>query len=88
MAGAARHKERRSSPVSRVGLTPRQMEIALLMARRHSHKEIARKLGIRPNTTRRHERAVLTRLGVRSRYQVLAALTRLDTPETTHDPTS
>lgn len=70
------------------GLTPRQMEIGLLMARRLSHKEIARKLGIRPNTTRRHERAVLTRLGVRSRHQVLAALTRLDTRETNHDPPS
>lgn len=51
-------------------LTARQAEVALLLARRMSSKEIARELGIRPNTARRHAQAVLRRLGLHSRNDV------------------
>lgn len=56
------------------GLTPRQAEVAVLMGLRRSHKEIARTLGISPNTARRHEERVLKVLGVRRRTDVMDAL--------------
>ncbi|HEU4989727.1 MAG TPA: helix-turn-helix transcriptional regulator [Gemmatimonadaceae bacterium] len=56
------------------GLTPRQTEVAVLMGLRRSHKEIARTLGISPNTARRHEERVLKLLGVRRRLDVMRAL--------------
>lgn len=59
---------------SAFGLTPRQAEVAALMARRLSHGEIAQRLGISPHTARRHEEAVRRRLGVRSRNQVASRL--------------
>ena len=54
----------------RFGLSARQAEVAMLMATRRTHKEIARALGIRPNTARRHCEQVLARLGVHSRDEV------------------
>ena len=56
------------------GLSPRQAEVAVLMARGLSSPEIADDLGIRPDTARRHAEAVLRRLDVRSRAAVLPAL--------------
>jgi len=56
------------------GLSARQAEVAMLMARRRTHKEIARALAIRPNTARRHCEQVLARLGVHSRDEVEAIL--------------
>jgi DNA-binding CsgD family transcriptional regulator len=56
------------------GLSARQAEVAMLMARRRTHKEIAHALGIRPNTARRHCEQVLARLGVHSRDEVEAML--------------
>jgi DNA-binding CsgD family transcriptional regulator len=58
----------------RFGLSARQAEVAMLMASRRTHKEIARALGIRPNTARRHCEQVLARLGVHSRDEVEAML--------------
>lgn len=55
-------------------LTPRQAEVAVLLARRKSDKEVARLLGIRPATARRHRDAILARLGLHSRRDVAAAL--------------
>jgi DNA-binding CsgD family transcriptional regulator len=54
----------------RFGLSARQAEVAVLMARRRTYKEIAHALGIRPNTARRHCEQVLARLGVHSRDEV------------------
>jgi DNA-binding CsgD family transcriptional regulator len=60
----------------RFGLSARQVEVAMLMANRRTHKEIARALGIRPNTARRHCEQVLVRLGVHSRDEVEGVLAR------------
>lgn len=56
--------------VSRFGLTPRQAQVALLMAERRTAKEIARELEIRPNTARRHSAMVLRKLGIHERNEV------------------
>lgn len=58
----------------RFGLTERVAQVALLMAERMSHKEIAQHLGIRPNTARRHCEAVLKGLGISSRSGVARVL--------------
>ena len=51
-------------------LTPTQMKVAALIACRRSNAEIARALGISPNTTRRHTEAVMFRMRVASRTDV------------------
>jgi DNA-binding CsgD family transcriptional regulator len=61
--------ERRSFPSQdglreRFGLTPRQAEVALLLAERYSNKEIAAALGISVHTARHHVNAVLNQFGV------------------------
>lgn len=56
------------------GLTPREAQVALLMADRHTHKRIASDLGISPNTARRHAQRVLRKLGIHSKNEVAAAI--------------
>lgn len=63
--------------LARLGLTPRQTQVAGLMAARRTHKEIATQLGITPNTARRHCEQVLTSLGVHSRHELRQMLARL-----------
>lgn len=48
----------------RLGLTPRQAEVAVLLAARYSNKEIAAALSVSVHTARHHVEAVLGRLGV------------------------
>ena len=57
-----------------VGLTEREAQVALLMAERFSHGEIAEQLRIKPNTARRHCEHVLMKLGVSRRQDVAQAL--------------
>jgi predicted ester cyclase/DNA-binding CsgD family transcriptional regulator len=59
------------------GLTSREAEVALLMADRMSHHEIASRLRITPNTARRHCERVLNKLGVRRRQDVASALGKI-----------
>lgn len=68
----------------RYRLTPRQAQVALLMAERRTDKEIARDLGIRPNTVRRHCAMVLTKLGVHSRHEVEPSVGRSTDPMPAH----
>jgi steroid delta-isomerase-like uncharacterized protein len=56
------------------GLTRREAQVALLMAERYSHTEIADQLRIKPNTARRHCEHVLGKLGVHRRQDVAEAL--------------
>jgi len=58
----------------RFGLTERQAQVALLMAERRTHKEIAKELGIKPNTARRHCQRVLEKLSVHNRHDVAQAM--------------
>jgi DNA-binding CsgD family transcriptional regulator/predicted SnoaL-like aldol condensation-catalyzing enzyme len=66
--------------VSRHGLTPRQAEVALLLADGLSAKRIAHSMGIAVNTARRHSQAVLRRLRVHNRSDVAAAIGKVDVP--------
>lgn len=60
---------------TRFALTPRESEVARLMADRLSNFEIARRLQISIHTVRRHSERVLAKLEVHSRNDVRAALT-------------
>ncbi len=59
------------------GLTAREAQVALLMAERLSHSEIAGELKIQPNTARRHCEKVLLKLGVSRRHDVARALGKI-----------
>ena len=54
----------------RFGLSPRQAEVAVLLAQRLTDKEIAARLGISRHTARRHAELVMIRLRVHSRAEV------------------
>jgi DNA-binding CsgD family transcriptional regulator len=58
----------------RFGLSPREAQVALLLAERRSNLEIARALGISPHTSKRHTERVLGKLGVSSRRAVGAVV--------------
>jgi DNA-binding CsgD family transcriptional regulator len=58
----------------RFGLSPRQAEVALLLAQGHTTAEIARSLNLTTHTVRHHAEQVLRRLNVRSRQQALVRL--------------
>jgi DNA-binding CsgD family transcriptional regulator len=58
----------------RFGLTPREIEVARLLAERRTNREIAAALGISPHTAERHTERVLAKLGVASRTDVRARL--------------
>ena len=63
-----------SSLQQKYRLTPTQARVATLLADRLTNAEIAFELHVRPNTARRHTEAVLLRLGVSSRFKVVAAV--------------
>jgi DNA-binding CsgD family transcriptional regulator len=62
------------APVPGAGLTPRQLEVAALLAAGATNPEVARALGISHNTAKTHARAVLTKLGAGSRRDLLLSL--------------
>ena len=66
----------------RLGLTPRQAEVAVLLAERRTNKEIAAALAVSPHTARHHVEAVLDRLGVRRDGVAAAVQTRTGGPGT------
>ncbi len=51
------------------GLTAREHEVLGLVARGLANKEIARKLSISVNTTNKHVKTILGKLGVRNRVE-------------------
>lgn len=53
-------------------LTPREIEVAELLARRRTAREIAKTLEISHSTARRHTEKVLSKLGLHSRTDVEA----------------
>jgi DNA-binding CsgD family transcriptional regulator len=56
--------------VSHDALTPREKEIAALVARGLRDREIAAKLGISLNTARNHQLNIRSKLDVRNRTQI------------------
>ena len=59
-----------------LGLTPREAEVALLLARGKSDKAVARALGISWHTARTHARNLFAKLGISSRAEIALALLR------------
>jgi LuxR family maltose regulon positive regulatory protein len=55
-------------------LSTREEEIGRLLADAPPNKEIARELGLSPETVKWHMRNIITKLGVRTRYEALAVL--------------
>ena len=60
--------------VSRLGLTERQAEVLVLIARGRRNSEIAAELQISLSTVKRHLENIFDRLGVRSRGALTALL--------------
>lgn len=58
----------------RFGLSPRQAEVALLLAQGHTTADIARMLELTTHTVRHHAEQVLHRLNVRTRQQAMVRL--------------
>ena len=56
------------------GMTPREIEVAMLLAEGCSNRTIAHRLGISPHTARHHTQRVLVKLGVHSRAEAGARL--------------
>ena len=56
------------------GMTPREIEVAVLLTEGCSNRTIAHRLGISPHTARHHTQRVLAKLGVHSRAEAGARL--------------
>lgn len=56
------------------GLTPREMQVAMLLAEGRSNFEVASVLQVSPHTARHHTQHVLAKLGVHSRAQAGAKI--------------
>ncbi|MEP6689378.1 MAG: helix-turn-helix transcriptional regulator [Gemmatimonadales bacterium] len=56
------------------GLTPREIEVAMLLSKGCSNRTIANRLGVSPHTARHHTQQVLAKLGVHSRAEAGARL--------------
>lgn len=70
-------RPRRSADSPLPGLTDRQAEIAMLVARGHTNREIAQRLALSQRTVETHLASIRARLGVSSRAALAAAVTRL-----------
>jgi DNA-binding NarL/FixJ family response regulator len=57
-------------------MTPRQSEVATLVAQGWSNKQIARVLSISPATVKCHVHEILTKLGLERRSQVWLVIGR------------
>jgi two-component system nitrate/nitrite response regulator NarP len=52
-------------------LTPREREVALLVARGLANKEVARHLGLTQGTVKLHVHNIFLKLGMRKRYTLI-----------------
>lgn len=55
-----------------LGISPREMEVLRALAAGHSNKEIARELGVSPNTIKTHVARLFAKLDARRRTDALA----------------
>ena len=69
-------------------LTPREHQIAALIASGRSNKAIAEELSISPTTAARHVANILAKLGFRSRTQIAAWVTDRSAPDDRPDMTT
>jgi DNA-binding CsgD family transcriptional regulator len=63
--------ERNEAAIRSLGLSPRECEILALLASGQSNKELARTLGISPNTVKTHVARVYEKLDVDRRVQAI-----------------
>ncbi len=76
LAGAIAAAERRSLPTpsapraARTALTPREQQVAELVAEGLTNRAVAERLGMAPGTARIHVERILAKLGLTSRVQV------------------
>jgi len=63
--------ERNAAAVRSLGLSPRELDILDRLAAGESNKEIARRLGISPNTVKTHVARVYDKLSVQRRVQAV-----------------
>jgi DNA-binding CsgD family transcriptional regulator len=68
---------RNDAAIRSLGLSPRECEILALLASGRSNKEMARALGISPNTVKTHLARVFEKLEVRKRVQAIETARRL-----------
>jgi len=57
-------------------LTPREYQVAMLVARGFSNREIARELGVSTGTVKLHMHKVIQKLGVKSRFEAITMILR------------
>lgn len=62
---------RNDAAIASLGLSPRECEILALLASGQSNKEMARRLGISPNTVKTHIARVFEKLAVQKRMQAV-----------------
>lgn len=62
---------RNAAAIRSLGLSPRECEILDLLASGQSNKELARALGISPNTVKTHIARVYEKLGAQNRVQAI-----------------
>lgn len=70
-APAAAKFERNEAAIRSLGLSPRECEILSLLASGQSNKELARTLGISPNTVKTHVARLYEKLEVDRRVQAI-----------------
>ncbi len=63
--------ERNDAAIATLGLTPRECEILDLLASGQSNKELARTLGVSPNTVKTHLANLFAKLGVDRRVKAI-----------------
>ncbi len=63
--------QRNEAAISSLGLTPRECEILTALVTGQSNKELARTLGIAPDTVKTHLARVYEKLGVSRRVQAI-----------------
>lgn len=63
--------ERNDAAIRSLGLTPRECELLDLLASGQSTKEMARQLGISPNTAKTHLASIYEKLAVQRRIQAI-----------------
>jgi DNA-binding NarL/FixJ family response regulator len=51
-------------------LTPREYQVAMLVARGLSNKQVARQLGVSEGTVKLHVHNILLKLGAKNRYAI------------------
>src|ERR671932_108269 len=68
---------------ARVGLTPREREVAALVAQGLTNRQIASRLVISERTAEFHVEQILNKLGVHSRAQIAVWIAQHDLPSTT-----